>query len=231
MVKERLFTEEELKQLGTPTAELIVAAIDAGDNERAKELAWQLHTEAVAFHDAFVHWLTSCLSYIGRRCGDEGLEEAYRESATLIFKPIAEQYQQCDEEGDLRQKAEYFIYGLRTHQTHMTIREDDEKLMLQMHVCASGGRMVLDGYYDPPCNFLKIKKPQPMTWGMKDLPVYCVHEPILEMLTAEWGVPLFFVEPANELGKEPCTFYLYKNAKDIPDELYDRIGKRKNKIK
>lgn len=227
MSKERLFKEEELKQLGTPAAELIVAAIDAGDSERAKELAWQLHTEATGFHDAFVHWVTSLLSYIGRHDGDEALEEAYRESVGVVFGPISEQYKQCDDAGNLRTKAEMFIYGLRTHHEHMTITEDDEKFTLQMDICGSGGRMVLDGYYGPPCNFLKIEKPQSMTYGIKDLPVYCAHEPILEMMAAEWGIPLFFTQPANQLGKEPCTFYLYKNAKDIPDELYARIGKQK----
>ncbi len=230
MNQERLFTEEELKQLGTPSAELIVAAIDSGDSERAKELAWQLHTEATGFHDAFVHWVTSLLSYIGRCHGYEALQEAYRESVSVVFGPISEQYKQFDDTGDLRTKAEMFIYGLRTHHEHMTITEDDEKFTLQMDVCGSGGRMVLDGYYDPPCNFLKVKTPQPMTWGRKDLPVYCIHEPILEMLAAEWGVPLFFVEPANELGKEPCTFFLYKDAKDIPGEFYARIGKRKDAV-
>ncbi len=115
MSKERLFTEEELNQLGTPTAELIVAAIDAGDSERAKELAWQLNTEATGFHDAFVHWVTSLLSYIGRCHGDEALHEAYRESVSVVFGPISEQYKQCDDVGNLRAKAEMFIYGLRTH--------------------------------------------------------------------------------------------------------------------
>ncbi len=230
MSTERLFTEEELKLLGTPSAELIVAAIDAGDSERAKELSWQLHTEATGFHDAFVHWVTSLLSHIGRHYGDEALEEAYKECVSVVFGPISEQYKQCDNTGDLRTKALMFIYGLRTHHEHMTITEDDEKFTLQMNICGSGGRMVLDGYYDPPCNFLKIEKPQPMTYGIKDFPVYCVHEPILEMLTAEWGIPIFFVQPANELGKEPCTFYLYKDAKDVPDEFYTRIGKEKNVV-
>ncbi len=230
MSKERLFTEEELKERGTPTAELIVAAIDAGDNERAKELAWQLHTEYGFLHDGMFHWLTSLLSYIGRRDGDEALEEAFKESYTVVFRPVAELYKQCDDAGDLRTQAEMFISGVRSHQEHMSITEDDEKVAIQMDVCGSGGRMILDGYYDPPCNFLKIETPQPMTGGIKDLPVYCAHAPILTILSAEWGIPTYFTELSDELGKKPCTFCWYKDAKDIPDEFYSRVGKQKNEV-
>jgi hypothetical protein len=42
MQETKLFTKEELRELGTPTAELIQAAIDSDDKVKAKELTRQL---------------------------------------------------------------------------------------------------------------------------------------------------------------------------------------------
>ena len=38
------------------------------------------------------------------------------------------------------------------------------------------------------------------------------------------GAPLFVVEPAERLGFETCKTYLYKNASDIPERFYTRLG-------
>jgi hypothetical protein len=231
MKGDRLFTEEELRELGTPSAELIQAAIDAGDKAKAKELASQLHTEAWNLRDAYLHWITSLLTFIGRNYGDEALEKALRESSTVVFWPVAQMYEQCQKEGNLRGKAELFIRGLRCHHVPMKIEEDEEKLVLEMHPCGSGGRMILDGYYEPPIDFLKIEKPQPMTYGQKDFPVYCAHEPIFAMLGIEWtGAPLFFAEPSDKLGERPCKFYLYKDSKATPAKFYARVGKKKGSL-
>jgi len=227
--KDRLFTEEELRELGTPSVELIRAAIDAGDKEKAKELASQLHTEAWNLRDAYLNWITSLLTFIGRNYGDKALEKALRESSTVVMKPQAEMYEQFNKEGNLRGKAELFCRGLRCHHVPMTIEEDEEKIVLQMHPCGSGGRQVLNGCYDPPMNFLKVAKAQPMTYGRKDYPVYCAHEPIFTMLGIEWtGAPLFCIEPSDKLGEKPCKFYFYKNPQATPAKFYSNVGKKKS---
>ena len=228
MQEAKLFTEEELRELGIPTAELIQDAIDANDKAKAKELTSQLHTEAVNLHDGLFHWITSLLTFIGRNYGDAALEEALRESSTVVFWPVAQQYEQCEKEGNLRGKAEIFIRGLRLHYVPMTIHEDDEKLVLETHPCGSGGRMITEGCYEPPTSFLKIEKPQPMTFGQKDFPVYCAHAAIFAMLGIEWtGAPLFFEEPSHQLGKKPCRLYFYKDPKATPAQFYAKVGKKK----
>jgi hypothetical protein len=70
---------------------------------------------------------------------------------------------------------------------------------------------VLDGAYEPPSNFLKIKKPHPMTFDRPNFPVYCTHCFFQSIAPLEpGGKPLFEIKPAQELGEEPCVFYLYK---------------------
>jgi hypothetical protein len=181
-------------------------------------------------HDGLFHWITSLLTFIGRNYGDEALEKALRESSTVVFRPVAQLYEQCEKEGNLRGKAELFIQGLRLHYVPMSIEEDEEKLVLEMHPCGSGGRMIQERYYEPPMNFLKIEKPQPMTFGRKDLPVYCAHAAIFAMLGIEWtGAPLFFEEPSDQLGERPCKFYFYKDPKATPAEFYAKVGRKKGR--
>ena len=69
MSQERLFTDQELKEMGTPTSEAIIQAIDRGDLESAKKLSRRMHKEFQAMHDLFRDWVTALLSFVGRNTG------------------------------------------------------------------------------------------------------------------------------------------------------------------
>jgi hypothetical protein len=180
-------------------------------------------------HDTYRNWVAGLLSFIGQHYGDEALEQALRESCAVQLRPIVERFKRCDEEGNIRRKAEFMAGGLREHLMPLTVEEDEEKFIFQMHPCGSGGRLVLDKYCDPPVNFVKIEKPQPMTCGQAHFPVYCAHALILSILSIEWtGAPVFFEEPSDKIGEKPCKIYLYKDPKDTPAELYAKVGKEKS---
>ena len=38
------------------------------------------------------------------------------------------------------------------------------------------------------------------------------------------GVPLFILEPSEDLGVAPCRTYLFKERADIPERFYTRLG-------
>jgi len=226
MKEEKVFTEEELHEMGMRTADLIQASIDAGDKERAKKLTRRMYREFLAMHDLYRDWLTSLLTFIGRDYGDDVLYQALKESCAAWIKPLTEAYT----DKDIRRKAEMLAAGLRGHLQPIEIKEDEEKIIFSMQPCGSGGRLILDGGYGPPRNFLKIKKAQPMTYGRKDFPVYCAHAAFLETLPSEWGCPPPFVEVLPEkLGEEPCQICLYKDPKAIPSEIRKKARKRKSK--
>ena len=91
------------------------------------------------------------------------------------------------------------------------IEEDDEQFTITGHPCGSGERLIRDGGYEPPRNFLKIQEPQPMTFNRVDFPVYCAHCYFQNLARIEpEGAPLFVTEPPSELGKKPCRVYMYK---------------------
>ncbi|MFC2002921.1 hypothetical protein ACFLV4_03125 [Chloroflexota bacterium] len=227
MSKERVFTEEELKEMGGRTLDAIQAAIDDGDGEKARKLSRRMYNDFFYMHALYRDWTTALLTFVGRHYGDEALEQALRESCTAWLKPLVELYSKAE----LRRKVQMQANGLRGHLGLLRVEEDDEKFTFIMEPCGSGGRLILDGSYGSPQNFLMVKKGQPITYGREDFPVYCTHCSIVEILPVEWtGVPLFIVAPAEKLGEEPCRVYLYKDAKAIPQEYYRMVGKTKGQL-
>lgn len=221
-MNKRIFTEKELKEMGTRTLDLVLKAIDTGDKEKAKELAKRMYGEFNYLHDGYMFWVTGLQSFIYRNYGVDALEKAEREAHTIeakiVFKPPEKQ--------DFRYLVERMVGGLRGHLQPITIKEDDEKVVITMKPCGSGERLVQKGGYE--AGLARVAKPHRITWGMKDFPIYCVHCPVMEMLdienTGDFSVTHIVHEP---LCQDSCQFVYYKNPKDIPEEFYKRIGKKK----
>lgn len=225
MPGERLFTKQELKEMGTRTLDAITAAIDAGEHEKAKKLSRRMYKEFESMHDLYRDWTTALLSFIYRRYGDQALYDSLKEGCSSWVSALQERYEQIP---DVKRRAQMLAGGLRGHLQALEIEEDDEKFTLKTTPCGSGGRLILEGSYEPPKNFAKIKKAQAMTYMIEDLPVYCAHCTFQEIIPIELkGYPLFVTIPPGRLGEEPCTVYLYKDLKAVPEEYYRRVGKTK----
>ncbi len=223
MVK-RLFSDTELEQMGTRTLDRLLSAIEDGDTANSKLLAQKMYNEFLSQHDGYRNWVTALLSEIGRRFGDSVLDEVMTETVKSWWLPNLAAMEEGSK-GDLSIKAKMFAAGLRGHMQPMSVEEDDEKITLKMKPCGSGGRLVLEGKYDGPDGFLKVSTPQKMTYDRSDFPVYCAHEAAMEQIDIEQnGSPFVVVEPSKDLGKEPCSFIIYKDPGDVPDKYYDRLG-------
>jgi hypothetical protein len=222
MSSKKIFTDKELKEMGTRTLDAVCAAIDAGDKKKAKELAQRMLDEFKHLHDGYFFWVTGLQSYIYRKLGVKAVEEAERQAHTIEAKVVFTP----PEKNDLRTRVEHLASGLRGHMQPIAIEEDDEKITLTMQPCGSGERLInMKGY---EVGLARVKEAHPITWGQKNFPMYCVHCPVMEMLDFENSGNLatahFISDP---IGKEHCVFVLYKNTKDIPEEFYKRIGKKK----
>ena len=224
MSDKRIFTDKELKDMGTRTLDLVYQAIDAGDRDRAKELATRMYQEFNFLHDGYMFWVTGLLTYIYKKHGIEAVEEAERAAHTseakVVFKP--------PEKTDTRSRVEHLVKGLRGHLQPITIEEDEEKITLTMQPCGSGERIIQKGGYEPEVGLVRIQDPHRITWGMKDFPIYCVHCPVMEMLeienTGSFGMSHIVTQP---IYHGSCKFTFYKNPADVPEEFYTRIGKEK----
>lgn len=227
MIGKRYFTDKELKEMGRRTLDIIKEMIDKGDKEKAKELAERMYTEFSHLHDGYMCWVTGLQSFIYKNYGIEALEKAERQAHTIeantAWKPLAGA---PPPKNDFRSRVESMVGGLRGHLQPITVKEDDEKVTITMEPCGSGERIINKGWYDQ--GLCRVKESRPITWGLKDFPIYCVHCPVMEMLdienTGDFATAHFISDP---IGKEHCQFVIYKDNRDIPEEFYTRIGKKK----
>jgi hypothetical protein len=220
---ERMLSELEIAEMEKLTVDRICEAIDRGDKEEAKKTARRMFSEFLSMHDLYRDWITATLSFIARRFGDQALEEAMKEGTSAWWLPIRKKFPRGVE--GLRQRVKMFAAGLRGHLQPLHIEEDDDKVTIQMRPCGSGGRLILEDKYAGPNPFYTINGAQRLTYGRQSFPVYCAHEPIQELVDIEAnGAPFVVVEPAHELGKQHCSFHIYKDPANIPDKYYERLG-------
>jgi len=218
----RLFTDKELEEMGKRTLDLVLEAIDAGDKEKAKNLAQRMYKEFNYLHDGYFTWVTGLQTYIYQNMGIEAVEEAERQAHTIeskiAFIPSGET--------DLRARVKNLLGALRGHLQPITVAEDYEKVTITMEPCGSGERLIQKGGYE--AGLAKVKEPHRITWGMENFPLYCVHCPVMEALDIENTGDFAFCHFASDpIGKEHCQFVFYKDPANIPEEFYTRIGKKK----
>lgn len=220
----KVFTAEELKEMGTRTVDLLTKAIEDGDKERAKSLANRMYRECASMHDLYVDWTAGFMDYIYKEYGDDTLYQALRKVIGAFLGPVVDV-----RKVDFRVRVQRWAALLRGHLQPLKVEEDDEKVSITMEPCGSGQQLVQKGRYGPPYNLTMIQKPHPMTWGLTDFPVYCTHSPVLEILAIErLGYLAQVAVPPEKVGRDKsCTYCIYKKIEDTPEEFYARVGKQK----
>lgn len=219
----RFFTDDELKEMGESTLELLKQAIDNGDKEKAKGLSKRMSMEFQFMHDLYRNWVAALMSHIYENHGEDDLHLAMRKAVSAYLRGSAELHRKSD----FRERVRLMVAGARGHCRPMEITEDDEKVCIKMKCCA-GEMLLKNGFYGPPQNFTMIKTPHLLTFQMTDFPVYCCHAPVQEELAIEWiGEPVYVSMPAEKMALEGCRCYIYKDPEKIPAEVYERVGKKK----
>lgn len=225
MASGRIFTDEELADLSERTIDKARKAIKEGDTERALELV-NLQYEQFAFlHDGYMTWVAGLQTFIYENYGIEALEAAERQAheieARFIFIP--------DDEPDFKKAVAGFINGMNGHvHQPMTVTEDDEKIVMTVGPCGSGGRLMDNGGYDEEIGLAKIKEPSNITFQLPDFPIYCIHCPVMQAQDFERCGDFTFVKGFKD-GKigSCCEYLFYKDKADIPEKYYTEIGKEK----
>lgn len=209
------------REIETPTQTLIEEAIDAGDAETAKKLLASMAGDWQRNKDYSINWITSLLSFIGRRLGEDAVEEALRDFGASYLRERRAGYAAVEP----RVRMEGLVRAMKANGAEVAFAEDDEKFVVSFR-CGSGGKLIDEGAYGPPKDYLTLHGPSPVTFGRDTLPVYCAHcsinneiEPIEQS-----GVPVTIEFPPDRPG-EPCVHHVYKDPARIPAEIYRRVGK------
>jgi hypothetical protein len=226
-MKDRVFTDQELKEMGALTLDLLTEAIEAGDKDRAKQLAKRMYQETLKMHDMYVDWAAGLMDWIYKNYGDDSLQQAMRKMLGDFMGKMPDM-----RKVDFRLRVQGTASSLRGHQQPLKLVEDDEKVCITMQPCGSGEKLFQKGRFGPPFNHSLIQKPQAITAGKTDFPVYCTHDPIIEMMAIEQlGYPVTVCSFPEKVAREgSCGFCIYKDFNDIPEEAWTRVGKQKPKI-
>jgi hypothetical protein len=208
-------------ELETPTRTLIEEAIDRGDVEDAKRLLQLMEEDWLRNKDYSINWITSLLSFIGRRLGEPAVEEALRDFGDRFLRQ-----RRAGMAGvEPRKRMEGLVRAMKANGADVVYEEQDEKFVLGFR-CGSGGKLIDDGAYDPPRDYLTLSEPGPRTFGRPKLPVYCAHCSVNNEIEGieQTGVPVTIEFPPERPG-ERCVHHIYKDPASIPDEIFRRVGK------
>ena len=211
------------REMETPTRILIQEAIDRGEAAAAKKLLHRMEADWLRNKDYSINWITSLLSFIGRRLGEDAVEEALRDFGDRFLRERRAGMASATPE----QRYEGLLRAMKANGATVETSEDDEKYVAAFQ-CGSGGKLIDDGAYDAPRNYLTLREKGPRTFGRDALPVYCAHCSVNNEMEGieQTGVPVTIEFPPEHAG-EPCVHHIYKNPAAIPDAIYHRVGKEK----
>jgi hypothetical protein len=225
-----LFSKEELDELGASTVTQLRKAINRGDREQALELVNELYDGFVGLHDGSMIWIAGLLSHIYRNYGGSNAVEAAEREAHTIESRLAAAFKPGGK-ADLRSRLTNLLRGIKGHvHQPMAITEDDEKVIVTVEPCGSGGRLIAMGGYEPETGLIRIAEPHSITWQKANFPIYCVHCPIMGALTLERSNNFSFVKTFEETeAGSRCQYLFYKDPQAIPENYYTCIGKKRPK--
>lgn len=143
-----------------------------------------------------------------------------------------------------RQLMTAIVHGFHGHlsgtdrEGGMTFVEEDDRYGFRFDPCGSGGRVIRDdttgGKPRPaePFSLAVTTRPHDWSFGRAGVQAYCVHCCLLNMVMPidRLGYPTRVIDPPTwpeARTGAPCTWWVYKDPALVPDEVYERVGRRR----
>ncbi len=190
--------------------ERAIAAIEAGHKEAALRCVEELSIEGQSLHDRYVEWIQSLLGFIAEHMGEESVEKALRQIVTDVYRgPWISQFKEMNPEDIARMWARIS----KSHYSDFHIEEDEEKYIITIPYCASGGKIQQAG----KAAGRRTKRDYPWSFNQAGVSYYCCHESVFNQMYKELGFMNMQFEYHNQFEDDgtptghPCRFYIYKN--------------------
>lgn len=232
--KYRGFTEEEIIPMKITQQDIdeVLEKIENDDMPAVEAWAKREYFKFNHSHDLRIEWETRLKTVIYNELGEEKLWEAMRLVVEDYYIPSMKDM--VNHNWDFRYRVTSRLAGLQTHGQYCSAVEDDIKCRIYMTPCGSGTLLLEKGVYEMPHNFAKCKACA-HTFCLDDFPAYCTHSPLQEMISIErFGFPNavntpydLVDDPDYVFAKECCHFDVFKDPKDIPDRVYEMLGKKR----
>jgi len=211
---------EELNDLSTPNYKKVLQALDEGNTEEAKRCLQIMEEESKSAHDLMVNYVWTLLTYIGKKYGDKEVIQALRFRHTSQ-EQVAERMLGMTSEEAVRFKT--MIH--RGHHSNITLTEEEDRFVLKLDPCNTGGRMLREGLDQSPTNLGKFETAFPESWNRPGVSYYCAHCALHSITSVEKGEPhptWIYKRPENP--NDPCFQYCYKRTEDVPKEYFEELG-------
>lgn len=235
----RRIRRDGFDSIGEHTLTLLEKAIDEGRAADAKELLDFWKWEYAFVNDIFVDWTWAIFTFIAQRHGEEEVEQALRETMGTWFST---RYGEVWEKLTPEERAQVMVESMRVHPVGpgrfggFKVVDEGDRWVMEFDGCGSGQAarrghesegMGKGPRTEAPYGYGVSSKPHDWTFGQKDVPWYCAHCAMVEVLTTEtYGYP-FRITDFNADPSAPCKWIVYKDKKDIPEEYFRRMGKEK----
>src|SRR5581483_1883743 len=185
-----LLDDTEREDLRHQAHELAVEALDAGDLVLARRHLALSKTEWYPMHHFGRDLVTAQLSWLHDHHGVgrtwDCVEAAYN-------RPIMGRMVSQVAELDLRGQVQMLGTMFHQHGMKFSIVETDGGFEFRTAPCGSGGRLIEEGAYAEPKSFATVRGASLQTFGLEEMPVYCMHCPATNRMVLEQGGPYFLL--------------------------------------
>ena len=222
-----LLDDNEREELCHQAFELAIAAIDVGRLDLARRHLMLSKTEWYPGHHFGRDLITAQTSWILEH---HGIEHCWESVEQCYNRPTMGAVLGQVEAMPYRDQIQWLATLFHQHGMKYTLHENEGSFTLHTTPCGSGGRLIEEGAYDDPKGFATVKGARVESFGLREMPVYCMHCPATNKLVLENEGPYFLlVEPDLKDGRITghCRFNIYKSEEAVPQEIYDRVGIRR----
>ena len=174
-----LFDEDEREQMRLQAYSLAVDAIDAGDVELAKRHLMLSKIEWYPGHHLGRDWVTALCTWI---LDNHGVEHVWESVEVGYNRPVMGTVLGQIDEMPLRNQVEWLATLFHQHAMRYELIETEGGIEFHTVPCGSGGRLIDEGAYGPPKNLGTIEGPRVESFGLEEMPAYCLHCPATNKL-------------------------------------------------
>jgi hypothetical protein len=208
-------SKSTVEELSKTTWTLAREAISAGNTSEALRLLEKAEDESEKNNNNLTSFIEQVLTHLAT-INEEEVAKVIRERYN---QPVREWMATTQSVEDSLRKC---LESQRRHQARFTIREEADKYVVTYDPCGTGGRL------RRARDVGKTKKPHPWSWGKKGIPYYCTHCCVhWEILPIEQqGYPIR-ITMLGDRPEDPCIHLFYKKPEFIPEEYFERVGKKK----
>ena len=191
--------------------EKAIEAIEAGKKEEAIRYIGELVEEFRPLHDRYAEWIQTLLVFIVEKLGEEAVEEALVKTFHDVYRGKLLPLKNMSHEEIVKSRSK----SHRSHFSKFHIEEDDEKTIIVIDYCGSGGHIQREGKLSRG----GTKGSFPWSFDQAGVCYYCCHEAVFSRFFPELGLDFMKYEYHKQFDDQgrptgqPCRWIIYKRKK------------------